>query len=48
MIGGVFDGGDVYVDRIMHSGAAAASLALGPTYANILATFPRLKLTRDQ
>lgn len=39
-IGGVIEGGPMFTDRIMHSGGAAASLALGPTYVNLLAAFP--------
>lgn len=44
---GAFDGGHVFLDRILHSGGGAASLAAGPTEANLLTTFPRLILTRD-
>jgi hypothetical protein len=43
----VFDGGRVFLDRILHSGVAAATKALGPTLANLLATFPRLILVKD-
>lgn len=42
-IGGVLDGGRVWKDRIMHSGVAAASAALGPTYANVLTAFPAIQ-----
>jgi hypothetical protein len=47
IIGGVFDGGDVFIDRVLHSGVATASLALGPTLANLLTAFPLLKITRN-
>lgn len=35
-------GGKVFLGRIIQSGVGAASLAAGPTLANLLATFPRL------
>lgn len=34
------EGGRIYRARLIQSEAAAASLALGPTFANILLTFP--------
>lgn len=43
----VLEGGLVYLDRIIQSGAGAASLAAGPTLANLLAGFPRLRLVKD-
>lgn len=46
-VGNVFDGGEVYIDRVLNSGVGAASLAAGPTLANLLAAFPRLKITRN-
>jgi hypothetical protein len=39
-------GGRVFWDRIINSGGGAASLAAGPTEANVLATFPRLQPAR--
>lgn len=36
------DGGLVFVDRILHSGTATHTLALGPTLAEIETLFPRL------
>jgi phage protein U len=42
-IGGVIEGGLIYIDRVIQSGVAAASLALGPTLANFLAAFPTVR-----
>lgn len=39
---GCFDGGTVWKDRIVTSGAAAHSLALGPTLVEFEAAFPRI------
>jgi hypothetical protein len=41
------EGGKVYLDRIIQSGAATHSLAAGPTLAELLAVMPRLRLVRD-
>jgi hypothetical protein len=38
----VIFGGICFIDRIVQSGVAAASLALGPTLANLLTAFPEL------
>lgn len=46
-VGSAIEGGDVFIDRVMHSGAAAASLALGPTLANLTTAFPRVSFVRD-
>jgi hypothetical protein len=46
-VGSLIEGGDVFVDRVMHSGGAAASLALGPTLANLTTAFPRVSFVRD-
>lgn len=43
---GVFDGGRIYIERIIQSGAAAHSLAAGPTLAEFLAAFPNVQITR--
>jgi hypothetical protein len=43
----VFDGGLSFVSRIIQSGGGAASLAAGPTLANLLTAFPRLRLVND-
>jgi hypothetical protein len=43
----VIAGGLVFLSRVIQSGVAAASLALGPTLANLLATFPRLALVKE-
>lgn len=45
VIGGVIEGGNVFYDRLMHSGVAAHSLAAGPTLAELLAAFPRLRIS---
>jgi hypothetical protein len=43
----VIAGGLVFLSRIIQSGGGAASLAAGPTLANLLATFPRLGLVKE-
>lgn len=45
--GSAIEGGHVFIDRVLHSGTAAASLAAGPTLANLLTAFPRLSPVRD-
>ena len=45
--GGALEGGHIYIDRVLQSGAAAASLALGPTLVNFSAAFPRFSFVRD-
>lgn len=44
---GVIEGGMVWNARILNAGTGTASLAAGPTYANVLATFPRLSLVKN-
>jgi hypothetical protein len=39
------EGGRVWAARIIQSGVATHTLAAGPTYAELIATFPRLRLT---
>lgn len=39
----VIEGGLVWKSRIIQSGTGAASLAAGPTFANLNSTFPRLR-----
>lgn len=46
-VGSAIEGGLVFIDRVLHSGAAAASLALGPTLVNLGTAFPRLSFARD-
>lgn len=41
------DGGRVFKSRIIQSGGAAASLAAGPTLANLETTFPRIAYVPD-
>jgi hypothetical protein len=43
----VLEGGRVFLARIIQAGAGAASLAAGPTLANLLAGFPRLRLVKE-
>jgi hypothetical protein len=47
IIGGVFDGGDIFLDRVLQSGVVAHSLTLGPTKAEFLAAFPLIKITEN-
>ena len=46
-IGDCIDGGAVFIDRVLHSGVAAHSLAAGPTLAELLAAFPLLEIVRN-
>lgn len=46
-VGLCIEGGAVWIDKVLHSGVAAASLALGPTLATLLAALPRLRPVRD-
>lgn len=41
------EGGSVYKDRLLQSGVAGHTLALGPTLAELLAAFPRLRLVEN-
>lgn len=41
-IGGVFDAGTVWKDRILQSGVVTHTLALGPTLAEVDAAFPAI------
>lgn len=43
----VLEGGKVFLNRIIQSGVATHTLAAGPTLAELLAAFPRLRLVRD-
>lgn len=45
--GGAIEGGDIYLARVIQSGTATASLALGPTLANFNTAFPRFSLVSD-
>lgn len=44
---GALEGGTVFFDRLIQSGVAAASLAAGPTLANLTAAFPRLRMMKN-
>lgn len=46
-VGGVIDGGLVYIDRIIQSGTATHTLALGPTKAELLAAFPSIAIVEN-
>lgn len=46
-IGGLIDGGRIFIDRVIQSGVAAHSLAAGPTLAEFSAAFPAFELVRD-
>jgi hypothetical protein len=45
--GSAIEGGSLFVDRVLNSGGGAASLAAGPTLANVEATFPRARWVRN-
>jgi hypothetical protein len=46
-IGGLIEGGEIWIDRVLQSGTAAHTLALGPTLAEFIAAFPRFSLARS-
>lgn len=46
-VGSAIEGGKVWIDRILQSGTGSASLADGPTLANLLTAFPNLYIVRD-
>jgi hypothetical protein len=46
-IGNVFEGGLVWFDRLLQSGAATHTLALGPTKAEIETLFPTLRYVKS-
>lgn len=46
-IGGVFNAGLCWFDRLLQSGAASASLALGPTKANLETLFPNIYYVKN-
>jgi hypothetical protein len=46
-VGGVFDAGRVFIDRVMHSGTATHSAALGPTKAEFLTAFPGVQIVEN-
>lgn len=46
-IGGVFEAGLVYFDRLLQSGAVAHTLALGPTKAELETLFPNLAYVKN-
>lgn len=45
--GSAIEGGKVFIDRIIQSGTATHTLALGPTLAELLAAFPAILIVRD-
>jgi hypothetical protein len=47
IIGGVFDGGAVWLDRIIQSGVASHTKTAGPTKAEFLAAFPLVQIVED-
>lgn len=47
IIGGVIEGGDIWIDRVLQSGTNAHSLAAGPTLAEFLAAFPSFNLVKN-
>jgi hypothetical protein len=47
VIGSAIDGGLVYIDRVLHSGVATHTLALGPTLAEVLTAFPAIAIVRN-
>lgn len=46
-IGSVMDGGIIWIDRVLQSGVAAHTLALGPTLAEFTAAFPRFGYAKN-
>jgi hypothetical protein len=45
--GSAIEGGDVFIDRVLQSGTATHTLALGPTLAEVTTAFPRVSYVRD-
>lgn len=45
--GGVFEGGLVWIDRVLHSGTGTHTLAAGPTLAEVLTAFPELRQAKN-
>jgi hypothetical protein len=43
----VFDGGLIFLSRVIQAGVGVHSLAAGPTLAELLAALPRLRLVKD-
>ncbi len=43
MVGGVFDEGSVFADRVLHSGTNTATGTLGPTLSNFNTAFPGIR-----
>jgi hypothetical protein len=41
------EGGKVFLNRVIQSGVATHSLALGPNFAELMAAMPRLRLIRE-
>jgi hypothetical protein len=46
-IGNCIEGGLIFIDRVLQSGTAAHSLALGPTLAEFSAAFPRFGYAKN-
>lgn len=47
VIGSAIDGGSVFIDRVIQSGVATHTLAVGPTLAELLAAFPAIHIVRN-
>lgn len=45
--GGAIEGGDIWIDRVLQAGTGAASLAAGPTLANLSTAFPAFYYVRN-
>jgi hypothetical protein len=45
--GGLIEGGLLWLDRILHSGTATHTLALGPTKAEVLTAFPSIRVVEN-
>lgn len=46
-VGNVIQGGEVFQDRILHSGTNTALVGVGPTLANLLTAFPSFTFAKD-
>jgi hypothetical protein len=48
IVGGVFDGGSVWLARVLNAGSGSHSLTAGPTKTEFLTAFPGVQVTQDE
>jgi hypothetical protein len=47
IVGSAIEGGAVFIDRVLQSGVATHTLAVGPTKAEVLTAFPAIFVVQD-